>query len=94
MMGFDTSLNLVCIYVTRKKNHGFWTKCGFEFNKEIKGNEAEKSWDLTRSVELKCSGEKRKQVACAKQCESPDDLRLRNKDTTMTHEYLDCDFRM
>ena len=26
----------------------------------------------------------RKQVACAKQCESPDDLRLRNKDVTMT----------
>ena len=23
-----------------------------------------------------------------------DDLRLQNKDTTMTHEYLDCDFRM
>ena len=43
MMGFNTSLNLVNIYVTRKKNLGFWTKCGFEFNKEIKGNEAEKS---------------------------------------------------
>ena len=41
MMGFDTSLNLVSIYVTKKKNHGFWTKCGFEFNREIKGNEAE-----------------------------------------------------
>ena len=34
------SLNLVNIYVTRKKNHEFWTKCGFEINKEIKGNEA------------------------------------------------------
>ena len=22
--------------MTRKKNHEFWTKCGFEFNKEIK----------------------------------------------------------
>ena len=27
---------------TRKKNLGFLTKCGFEINKEIKGNEAEK----------------------------------------------------
>ena len=40
--GLITSLNLVNIYATRKKNHGFWTKCGFEINKEIKGNEAKK----------------------------------------------------
>ena len=33
------SLDLVNIYAT---NHGFWTKCGFEIKKEIKGNEAEK----------------------------------------------------
>ena len=26
----------------RKKNLEFWTKCGFEINKEIKGNEAKK----------------------------------------------------
>ena len=52
MMGFDTSLNLVSIYVTRKKNHGFWTKCGFEINKEIKGKEAEKLWVLTSSLDL------------------------------------------
>ena len=42
MMGFDTKFELVDIYVTRKKNHGFWMKCGFEINKEIKGNEAKK----------------------------------------------------
>ena len=48
MMSFDTSLNLVSIYVTGKKNHGFWTKCGFEFNKEVKGYEAEKSWCWTQ----------------------------------------------
>ena len=37
-------MGLVYVYVTRKKNHGFgfWTKCGFEINKEIKGIEAEK----------------------------------------------------
>ena len=40
------SLNLVDIYVMRKKNHGFWTKCGFEINKEIKENEAKKLWVL------------------------------------------------
>ena len=42
MMDLIPSLNLVNIYATRKKNHGFWTKCGFEINKEIKGNEAKK----------------------------------------------------
>ena len=26
----------------RKKSLGLWTKCGFEINKEIKGNEVEK----------------------------------------------------
>ena len=34
--------NLVNMYVTRKKNLGFWTKCGFEINKEIKENKAKK----------------------------------------------------
>ena len=46
------SLNLVNIYVTRKKNHGFWTKCGFEINKEITGSEVEKSWVLIQSFDM------------------------------------------
>ena len=44
-MGIDRMFGFgVCMYdqTMRKKNLGFWTKCGFEFNKEIKGNEAEK----------------------------------------------------
>ena len=44
-MGYDTTFELgTCIfdYTIRKKNLGFWMKCGIEINKEIKGNEAEK----------------------------------------------------
>ena len=41
MMGFDTEY-LYIYNKTRKKNLGFWTKRGFEINKEIKGNEAKK----------------------------------------------------
>ena len=44
-MGFDTMFGF-SIYMynqtMRKKNHGFWRKRGFEINKEIKGNEANK----------------------------------------------------
>ena len=40
-MGFDKMLQIE-EQTSRKKNHGFWTKCGFEINKEIKGNEAKK----------------------------------------------------
>ena len=36
----------------RKKNLGLWTKCGFEINKEIKGNKAEKWWGLIQSFDL------------------------------------------
>ena len=39
MFGFGISMYDKTI---RKKNLGFQTKCGFEFNKEIKGNEAKK----------------------------------------------------
>ena len=39
MFGFGISLYNRRI---RWKNLGLQTKCGFEFNKEIKGNEAEK----------------------------------------------------
>ena len=42
MLGFDTEYLYIYHKKTRKKNLGFWTKCGFEINKEIKGNEAEK----------------------------------------------------
>ena len=36
----------------KKKTLGFWMKCGFEINKEIKGKEAEKLWVLTSSLDL------------------------------------------
>ena len=36
----------VLLYIKRKKNLGFSTKCELEFNKEIKGNVAEESWGL------------------------------------------------
>ena len=39
MSGFGISMYDKTI---RKKNLGFWLKCGFEINKEIKGKEAEK----------------------------------------------------
>ena len=39
MYGFGISMYDKTI---RRKNLGLQTKCGFEFNKEIKGNEAEK----------------------------------------------------
>ena len=38
-MGFDKMLHMYDQTI-RKKNLDFWTKCGFEINKEIKGNEA------------------------------------------------------
>ena len=44
-MGFDTKLGFgICMYqqTMTKKNVVFWTKCGFEINKEIQGHEAEK----------------------------------------------------
>ena len=40
-MGFDKMLHMYDQTI-RKKNLEFWTKCGFEINKEIKGNEVEK----------------------------------------------------
>ena len=39
MFGFGISMYDKTI---RKKNPGLQTKCGFEINKEIKGNEVEK----------------------------------------------------
>ena len=38
------SFDLVYIHnrTKRKKTLGFWTKCGFETNKDLKGNEVEK----------------------------------------------------
>ena len=44
-MGFDTTFKFgTCMfdYIIRQKNLGFWTKCGFEIDKEMKGNEAKK----------------------------------------------------
>ena len=42
MMGFDREYLYIYHKTTRKKNLWFWTKCGFEINKEISGNEARK----------------------------------------------------
>ena len=36
----------------RKKTLGFWIKCGFEINKEIKGNETKKWWVLRECLDL------------------------------------------
>ena len=47
MMGFDAGYLYIYHQTMRKKNQGFWMKCGFEINKEIKGKEAEKLWVLT-----------------------------------------------
>ena len=41
MMGFDAEYLYIYHKTMRKKNLGFWSKCGFEI-KEIKGKEAEK----------------------------------------------------
>ena len=51
-MGFDAEYLYIYHKTIRKKNLGFWTKCGFEINKEIKGNEAEKWWVLIQSFDL------------------------------------------
>ena len=42
--GLIQSFDFAYIYdqTNRKKTFGFWVKCGFEINKEIKGNEAKK----------------------------------------------------
>ena len=40
IQGFD--LVYIHYQTKRKKTLGFWTKCGFETNKEMKGNEVEK----------------------------------------------------
>ena len=45
MTGFDTEYGAgvyICNQTMRKKNLGFWSKCGFEIIKEIQGKEAEK----------------------------------------------------
>ena len=55
MTGFDTQFGLVvqiCNQTMKKKTLGFWMKCGFEINKEIKRNEAKKWWVLIQSFDL------------------------------------------
>ena len=51
-MGFDREYLYIYHKTTRKKNLWFWTKCGFEIDKEIKGNKAEKWWGLIQSFDL------------------------------------------
>ena len=50
-MGFDTKFWYgIYSLSNKKKTVGVWTKCGFEINKEIKRNEAEKWWGLIESI--------------------------------------------
>ena len=53
-MGFDTKFQFGIYSISNKKEENCWglEKCGFEINKEIKGNEAEKKWVFIQSLDL------------------------------------------